>query len=79
MKKLTLDPDALSVESFEAEAQAERPRGTVEAKSGDPGDCTFECTDQHSCTWSELDCHTQVCNTNIPTCIWGSCCPMICE
>jgi hypothetical protein len=79
MKKLTLDPDALAVESFEAEAQVERPRGTVEALSGESDACSFECTDQHSCTWSAVNCETQLCNTSVPTCIWGSCCPMICE
>jgi hypothetical protein len=80
MKKLTLDPDALAVESFEAEARTERPRGTVEARSGESEACSFECTDQHSCTWSALNCETQQCNTIVHTCqLWASCCPMICE
>ncbi|HEY0015743.1 MAG TPA: hypothetical protein VGC13_05470 [Longimicrobium sp.] len=77
MKKLKLDPDALAVESFDAESGAERPRGTVRARSEETD---FLCgTNFHSCGWSEIDCHTQECRTDWVTCGGnGSCCPAVC-
>jgi hypothetical protein len=79
MKKLKLDPEALAVESFNAEAGPERPRGTVKAQQDTEFLCTWECTNQQSCTWSDVNCHTQVCRTDFETCRdFGSCCPAIC-
>jgi hypothetical protein len=51
MKKLTLDLDALAVETFEAAQPREEPRGTVraaEALASLPEYCiTFTCGDSH--------------------------------
>lgn len=80
MKKLKLDIDELAVESFQSESGPERPRGTVKAQSEDTEFlCTWECTNQHSCGWSEVDCYTQGCRTDWWTCgQMGSCCPAVC-
>lgn len=80
MKKLKLNVDALAVESFDAESGQERPRGTVEARSEDTQFlCTYECTNAHSCGWSDINCHTQGCRTDWETCgEFGSCCPAVC-
>lgn len=79
MKKLTLDVDALAVESFSPENAEERPRGTVKARQDTEFFCTWECTDAHSCGWSDIDCYTQGCRTDFWTCgQMGSCCPAIC-
>jgi hypothetical protein len=42
MRKLTLDPDMLRVESFAPEAGAGAPRGTVAGHSGDLGDTDLD-------------------------------------
>jgi hypothetical protein len=80
MKKLKLDPDTLRVDSFDAEAMPDRPRGTVRARDEETEVfCTWECTDAHSCGWSDIDCHTQDCRTDWVTCGGnGSCCPAVC-
>lgn len=61
MKKLKLDPDALRVETFEAQ-RAPEPRGTVQAhaSSGDGG--IFECANQCFSIVSAMNCPSQHCS-----------------
>jgi hypothetical protein len=56
-RKITLDPDALQVESFEVEIAA-RERGTVHAHDAASGvSCTY------ACTVGEFTCNGPQCNT----------------
>jgi hypothetical protein len=56
-RKISLNPDALRVESFETDT-AERERGTVQAHDAASGQsCTY------NCTLDELTCKGAACGT----------------
>jgi len=56
-RKIRLDPDALRVESFDADAAA-RERGTVHARDAASGaSCTY------ACTVGEFTCNGPLCDT----------------
>ncbi|HET7460206.1 MAG TPA: hypothetical protein VFJ82_03125 [Longimicrobium sp.] len=64
-RKIRLDPDALRVESFDADAAA-REQGTVQAHEAASGaSCTY------ACTVGELTCNGPLCGNTVPvvTCL----------
>ncbi|MDB4950865.1 MAG: hypothetical protein JWM27_3514 [Gemmatimonadetes bacterium] len=74
MRKLRLDLDALSVDSFET-AAAEPERGTVHAHLSRDGVCsTYFCTDEESCAYTGCgDC------TLVDTCQANESCGISCR
>jgi hypothetical protein len=77
MKKLTLDLDALQVDSFEPSATDRAPRGTVEGRESDqtwevwcrqPNEFTQTC--DYRCQTNDYSCNGTCSN---PTCFGDSC------
>lgn len=83
MRKLRLDPDSLTVQSFQTIAPQSAPRGTVHAGQAGPDtpycsiDVACKVTEQQSChgTCAGDTCYDScnlTCHTCIPSC-FGSC------
>ena len=66
MKKLTLDPESLRVESW-ATGDAGEHRGTVRAHDDETAVTEF-CTQEHACTRHCTHAHTCAASCNQPTC-----------